>query len=320
MTAPYRTVDVSGWELAEDEPLGTKQKRWLREPVDLGGRRWLFKRRQSESTGDDWAERIAAECASAIRIPRADVELATRVDERGVRHRGVIALDFRESGPSDDLTLGNSLLKQIDPDYSASSRSRIAYYTLERAFEVLDQPFVGVPTQWQLPRNVITAADVFTGYLMFDALIANQDRNHKNWGVTERPSDGLDRRFELVPSFDHGSSLGRNLGDDERAERLTTRDRGYAIDAFASKAKSKFRVDNSAGRHVTTFGAFRWALDRCHSAGRAWLDELRRVDDSALRAMVLPVPTTIMSASAKEFATRLLILNRATLLASNLES
>lgn len=66
MTATYPVVDVTRWELSEEETLGTKRKRWVREPAALGGRRWLLKYRQDETTGDEWAERIACECAATL--------------------------------------------------------------------------------------------------------------------------------------------------------------------------------------------------------------------------------------------------------------
>lgn len=311
MSPPYRIIDVVDWQLSEEEPLGTKAKRWIREPPGLGGRRWLLKYRQNERTGDDWAERIAAEIAAALRLPHAVVELASRD-----RERAVIVLEFTAAERGDDLHLGNSLLQQLDSGYAAAKRSRNADYTLERTFAALESSTIGVPREWQLPEGVTTPAEVFTGYLLLDALIANQDRNHQNWGAIQRADRAVARPLELVPSFDHASSLGQNLSDSERLGRMETRDRGFSIAAFASKARSKFRLGTNPDRHATTFEAFRWALRRHPAAGRAWLEQLHRVADADLRAMVQAVPASIMSAPSCEFASALLSLNRGSLLAA----
>ncbi len=308
----FEIRDVSAWPYERDEQLGTKHKHWLREPAAIGGRRWLFKFRQNEQTGDDWAERITAACAEALGLPHAIVELAT-----WQQARGVIVLDFTNPARGDELRLGNNLLQEIDPAYAAASRSRAAEYSLERVFMTLERPPIVVSEQWALPARVATAADVFVGYLLLDALIANQDRNHQNWGVTQRPSGTTGQQVDLVPSFDHASSLGRSLCDEERTNRLSTRDRGYSIESFAHRAKSKFLLSSGGKQRVTTFAAFDWVRQRLPTAADAWLERLRRVDDSELAAIVHTVPDPIMSEPAKRFAIRLMQLNRITLLSSH---
>jgi serine/threonine protein kinase HipA of HipAB toxin-antitoxin module len=47
------------------------------------------------------------------------------------------------------------------------------------------------------------ADDVFLGYLMLDAWIANLDRHHENWGLVLTK----DITGHLAPSYDHASSL-----------------------------------------------------------------------------------------------------------------
>ncbi len=70
--------------------------------------------------------------------------------------------------------------------------------------------------------------DVFVGYVMPDAWIANQDRHHENLGALW---DG--EVLRLAPTFDHGAALARNPRDSERQERLTTRDGNRTVAAFA---------------------------------------------------------------------------------------
>ena len=50
-------------------------------------------------------------------------------------------------------------------------------------------------------------------YAILDGLIANTDRHHENWMFFYH----LERRsYQLAPSYDHGSSLGRELQDVSR--------------------------------------------------------------------------------------------------------
>lgn len=55
-----------------------------------------------------------------------------------------------------------------------------------------------------------SAFDVFVGFLVFDAWIANTDRHAMNWAVLDR--QGMRR---LAPSFDHGSALASGSADED---------------------------------------------------------------------------------------------------------
>lgn len=65
----FSEIDVSGWLNAGDETLGTKPKKWLKDPTS--GERWLIKyvteNRNADGSlypkGDDWSERVANEIA-----------------------------------------------------------------------------------------------------------------------------------------------------------------------------------------------------------------------------------------------------------------
>ena len=63
--------------------MGSKAKEWLADPE---GNAWLFKRvrvgddkrRGVRTFGEDRTEKVAAECASALAVPAATIELASR--------------------------------------------------------------------------------------------------------------------------------------------------------------------------------------------------------------------------------------------------
>jgi hypothetical protein len=80
--------------------------------------------------------------------------------------------------------MGNQLMLDRDPDYPANAgrRYRVSEHTVAavaRTLQTLSLP--GSPWCDALPEGVTTAVDVFAGYVMLDAWIANQDRHHENW-------------------------------------------------------------------------------------------------------------------------------------------
>jgi hypothetical protein len=67
-----------------------------------------------------------------------------------------------------------------------------------------------------------TAFDVFAGYVVLDAWVANRDRHDNNWAVL-RPITLSADPLRLCGSYDHASSLGFNVTDEERSVRLADR-------------------------------------------------------------------------------------------------
>jgi hypothetical protein len=51
-------------------------------------------------------------------------------------------------------------------------------------------------------------------------------RHHQNWGLILSP----DKKTYLAPTFDHASSLGRNETDENREDRLATKDLGRSME------------------------------------------------------------------------------------------
>ena len=291
----YTEVDVTDWPLVGDEVLGTKPKRWVAHPGSA--ERWLLKdatySRRADGTsyrkGDDWAERIAAGVAKRMGIPAAQIELATSM--RGDETRlGVISKSVLAQGET--LVHGNELLREpvVDRDRSG--------YTLEAVREAL-----GNARSPMAIGDPFSAWDVFVGYLLFDAVIGNTDRHEENWAVIRRG----DLRW-LAPTFDHASSLGFLLDDTEREARLTTRDRGYTVEAWADRARCPF------ARRPRVLAAAIDALEMSSSHARGhWLERCRDAD--LLVEPIWLVPDHRMSSPARDFAERVVRRNHERLMA-----
>lgn len=196
----YPIVDVTDWPVANIEPRGGGVNVWLGRAADL----WLFKPVSRKSWGfqaEDRAEKISAEIAGLIRVPCAQVELAER---EGVR--GVISRDLAPSPW--ELQTGSLLLAGEIDGYQVGAkniRGRPGHSLLNIRASLRD---LGVPVV-DSSFNDVGAFDLFCGYLVLDALVANRDRHDENWAVL-RPT-GRTARDLLCPSFDHGSALGFNL-------------------------------------------------------------------------------------------------------------
>lgn len=162
-----------------------------------------------------------------------------------------------------------------------------------------------------------TAVDVFTGYLLLDALIGNTDRHHENWAVIQKYgfepiAPGLYPR--LAPTYDHASCLGRNEPDAKRDERLRTRDKGNSVEAYADRCASALYLDASDRKPLRTIDAFRHAAEIAPRAAEAWTARLRSCGEDDLARLIAEVPRERCSTVAQEFATRIVLHNRTRLL------
>ena len=297
----YAIVDVTSWRAIGDEQLGTKPKRWLMRPDS--DERWLLKyvthsTRNDGSQyqkGDDWAERVAFGVARKLGIPAARTELAVEhssgATRMGIISRSVLAAPDAQGRPTEELVPGNELLAE-----QVSEGARHGY-----TVEAVEQELLRVRPPSESPLG-LSAWDIFVGYLVLDALIGNTDRHEENWAAIANL-----RERRLAPTFDHASSLGFLLSDERRQQRLATADQGFTPEGFADRAKSPF-----AGKPHPIEVAIK-ALDRCAADVKDhWLSQCSDAD--RLAEAVALVPRNRMSATAQQFAERVLRRNIARLL------
>lgn len=157
---------------------------------------------------------------------------------------------------------------------------------------------------------ITSAIDVFVGYLMLDAWIANQDRHHENWALVVSEESAI----HLAPTYDHASSLGSNETDENRKNRLTTRDAGRSIERYVERATSAFFISPASRKPMSTLDAFREAGKVRQRAARAWLESLERLSLQGAKIIFDQIPRDRISEVAIEFALKLLELNRQRLL------
>ncbi len=295
----YPVIRVDPTQSESPELLGTKRKFWY---SDAEGKRWLFKA-EERGTGEDWAEKICCELAALLGLPHVHYDLA---EESISDTPGVVCASMATG--SSQLVLGNQLLLERDDRYPTDviAKYRVRAHTIEAVTSVLTD--LEPPTvEWcrELPLDVVSALDIFTGYVMLDALTANQDRHHENWGALR-----VDGALRLAPTFDHGASLARNLSDEERKRRVESRDRGFQVPAFAQRARSAFYGSDVASRSMGTFEAWQGFAVRSPLAAQGWRNRLAALDTSAISKLLLDVPPNRLSGIGQEFTLALLLENQ----------
>ncbi|MDP1561798.1 MAG: hypothetical protein Q8M16_10400 [Pirellulaceae bacterium] len=298
---PIRNVDRN--QAQSVETVGSKPKFWFRD----GKRRLLFKA-DDRGTGEDWAEMVVCELCRLIGLPHVEYELACEVDGQRYIRPGVVCENMSPS-PA-ELVLGNELLLAIDPQYPVQQRFKVRQHSIDAVSETVVklEPPAGT---WMpnVPVEVKSALEVFAGYVMLDAWVANQDRHHENWGAI-RDNESM----RLAPTFDHGAALARNLLDSEREERLTTKDTNRAVSAFVLKGRSAFYGSADQARSLELKAAFLAFAERVPSAANAWIERLRRVDSNSVWGILERVPNSRMSVICKQFTMELLQTNQKRLL------
>ena len=287
MPAPYPIVEVQpDWAL-DTEEMGTKRKFWYLQ--EQQARKWLFKYPR-EDTGEHWAEKIASEIAKLLDIQHATIELAV-CDER----HGSVTESF--VGDNEELIHGNQLLSKSVHGYDPGTTFRQSLHTLANICSAVESVFVEA-------EDAECAKLHIAEYLVLDALIGNTDRHHENWGILrEQVGDNWNRR--VAPSFDHASSLGRELTDIAR-DRLLSKER---IGHYVERGNGAIYWSEDERSGPSPLDLVRRATCQCREAFRPVLQKLSKIDDRSVRGVIDRVPDPWMSASARKFAFALMQYN-----------
>lgn len=273
--------DISNWEI--DETImasGTRAKYWLIDNTQPGQikKRYLFKL-PKENTGEIWAEKIAAEVGKVLGLETMTVEIAEHND-----NYGLLLTNFTDE--NSEFFDGGDLIKRNITDFDTYD---LKDYNLETVMNSL-KPF-------NLESDMISI-------IIFDALIANQDRHCENWGIIQHNED-----FKMTPVFDNGASLGYN-NSEERIKLMFQDIRMF--EAFTNKSKSIIGLIDKKKPKLTTF--LPELLELYPDCVRKELNRLERLKPEALSNILNRIPGCIMSEIHKEWVTRLLFYRKSWLI------
>lgn len=286
----YPIISIRDDASEAPEQVGTKYKFWYDD------HQRMFKLGR-EGTGEHWAEKVACEVCALLGLPHASYDLARWRERLGVTTRNIVPTNGR-------LILGNELLPTFVGDYDGAQRYRARQHTVGRVIAAVDADIkspMGTPVDFPLSEP----KDFIAGYLLLDAWIGNTDRHHENWGLVL-----VQEQIYLAPTFDHASSLGRELTDEERIDRLKTRDKRRDISSYTARARSGFYRTESDNHPLTTLEAFREAGRRAPDGGRYWSGRLGEVTAAEIDDILGQIPVAAMSDPAREFARAVLLQNQ----------
>jgi hypothetical protein len=284
---PFPIIDISNDTVISDEQLGSKNKFW----VARGTEKWLFKEAR-ESTGEDWAEKIAGDVARIIDVPAARVELAEYAGRRGC-----LSLSF--VGEDESLVHGNEILAGQIVGYERQKRLRQSDHTFDNIVAAVQKLVDNDPWYQEVLREL-------GQYLVFDALICNTDRHHENWGFLTRleqtePGEWM-MRLQLAPSFDHASSLGRELRDDRRHALLI----GNRIHDYVRRGRGGIYWRKTDAHGANPVRLVEVLVRQFPDYFRPALESVAQTPISEFYRVVDQVPRSRMSTVAKQFAKALL--------------
>ena len=302
MVSNFARIDVSDWEkLAYGEPGGDAGKDWFYEP-GTSKRMWLYKAATMKQAkvkvvdgggtrqyrrGEDWAEKVCAELAALIGLPAATVELAVR---DGLQ--GNISLSVRPH--SWQLHGAGAKLAEIDPRYVTWSEDNKVRNPIGHNLDNIERVLDDVLPPSTSTETAFTAFDVFAGYLLFDAWVANTDRHDQNWAILETEHG----QEILSPSFDHGTALGSGM---ETAQHATADVDSWAHRGFAH------RFEDGQKRLLLDLA---WdALDRASPLARTyWVTAIASIRTEAWDTVLDSVPE--MSPQTSKFVSSVLRINQ----------
>ncbi len=283
MTAYYPIVEVQPEWVLQSEEMGGKAKFWYQQP---GENVWLFKYPR-ENTGEHWAEKITSEIAGVLGIRCARVELGIFRGKPGLVTEDIVPINS-------DLVHGNEVLENtIPPHDDGELNFHLSDHTLENIWLALDK----------YVEPVVAAFDAksqFADYLVLDAVVGNTDRHSENWGILQNkvPPRVVE---SLAPSYDHGSSLGRELTD-ERRERYLADNR---VGNYVRRGRGQiYRQGSRRKRPSPLMLACQATLDYSDLFCPA-MAKLDNLAEASLRQIVESVPEDWITPKAREFVIEL---------------
>lgn len=295
MPLQYPIVVIDPQNQVSPEWMGSKPKKWVLHDGD----HWLFKEAR-EGTGEDWSEKIAAEVGALLNISVAQVELAEMEGKRGSISKNFVNRDIGEI-----LWHGNEILAGQIRDYDKEKRFGCGEHNLKNirvALERLLQP---------TPRDIVDRMwSDLACYFTLDALITNTDRHHENWGflwVTERDQNNLiTLKLRIAPSFDHASSLGRELRDEARTRKMNE----DAIVNYINRAHGAVFITGKERRGPSPMELAQFSAHKYPEIFRDIIQKIRDIDFENISAIVEKVPDERMSPISRQFAIEMLRENR----------
>jgi hypothetical protein len=284
---PILDVDRS-WRRG-DEFMGSKRKFWFWYQDAM----WLFKQARP-NTGEHWAEKVASEIAGLVRLPTHEVVLATFEGRPGCAVKSFL-------NPYEVLVHGNELLAGVIKGYDKDKQRGQADHNFQNIVTTLESLFPGEKARESASLRMV-------GYLVFDALVGNTDRHHENWGVVLKLLREPQRKgvapgppalqVALAPTFDHGSSLGRELLED-RARQFASEPAG--IRHYIRKGKGGIFRDTDAAKGLSPMALVELIAINYPDLFKPWRERIGVLPEDFARPLLESIPSSCMCGASRDF-------------------
>jgi hypothetical protein len=208
-----------------------------------------------------WVEKITVDLAERIGLPVAGCELVERADGLKMIASPNFLYDYAEETPGEKL-----LVNALGKNY---------LYTPDAILSVVDNAGISLPSGFATDSTISKASDLITGYLIFDSWIGNIDRHAKNWGIQQF----LDGRKELLPTYDHGLSLGVRMPEDKLPLDLTD---------FSGTVRSS--IQGEVGGALSMNGLASRLLELRPKSATFWIDRIGAIDRSGIETIFDRIP------------------------------
>ena len=283
----YPILQVDPNSLVGDEQLGSKNKFWFSYENAL----WLFKQAR-ENTGEDWAEKVASAIAKRVCVEAAKVELAQYLD-----HRGSASLSF--VAKEENLVHGNEILGGQIFGYDRQKKLKQSDHTFANIVAAVSKLVEGAEWYHEILKDLAR-------YIVLDALICNTDRHHENWGFLltyqQVDSDNVNVQLKMAPSFDHASSLGRELLP-KRADEILS---ANGVIAYARHGRGGIYWEQSDSRGANPLQLVELASNKFPAYFSDALADVANTPIQELLDIVDKVPNIVISEPSRRFAKTLL--------------
>ena len=301
----YPIIKIDPEWVVEQEQLGTKDKYWVRIENHelLKDNLWLLKFpkeiREGEDTGMHWSEKVAYELTRVLKILSPVVELAT-LDGR------IASLTENFANAGYKLYHGNQVLANAGPNYD-----------LEKIYGQNDHKITTIMSSigkiFREEQAGEKAKYSFAQYLIFDALICNVDRHHENWGILRKKQPDETLKGRLAPSYDHASSMGRELVDIDpnnpnKKSRSSLLKAPAGITRYIEAGRGPIFVDGTGRKGPSPMKLITRCLDTPEITNyfQKGLECIHYLEEPKIHDIINQVPAQHMSEQSKDFAKSLL--------------
>jgi hypothetical protein len=251
--------------------------------IDLPESGAVFLKDDDESLNGAWVEKITYELARLMGIPTARYEFAEFPDGR----KAIISFDY----------LRPNFLEQSGKMLLGQHFEQNKYlYTIETVLRTIDDNEILLPKNFEV-AEIATTADLWAGYLIFDYWVDNIDRHYENWGIQ---IDVVTGNKELLPTYDHGLSLGFLLFDEECL--------GLSPANHVQNQSSAF--SGGRGRSVSMNEMLAEVVSLRPGAAKVWIERIAGVGQDVVVGLFDRIPDGWVGAAKQQFAISLLDFNR----------